>query len=155
MPDILPLRNVRDAEIDYFGENHVATIVIDSDRHANMTPSDINLDQALRGLLTSQMTLLWIHSYHHSVAGVTNTITFGYDLEIGEERIGHAALTTQATMAGEIYREGNSWIIDDNSGAWGDMGTRRKASAALINVALLMNQYCGLHVRATSTAFTR
>lgn len=70
-------------------------------------------------------------------------LKFGFDDPIGTGKIGHVAMTIEATISGEIYRHGGAWRIDNNSGAWGNMGGHGGKANTLAAVALFMTNHCG------------
>jgi len=81
-------------------------------------------------------------------------LKFGFDEPIGNNKIGHVALTAEATISGEISRDGAGWRINNESGAWGNMGGENGKSNMLRRVAAFMIQHCNMQV-AANRAYSR
>jgi hypothetical protein len=158
------LRGQKDTEGLHYRQNLIAKYVIDEDLANPMGPgTTINRYEPGFGVntLAQQLhaaphrPLLWTYADQgNRVPGkLRQEIIFGYDLPVGGgDKAGHAALTGLATIAGEIHswRLGaNSWIIGNQSGAWGAMpalGMQGK-SGKLQTVAMCMTNHLGLMVR--------
>lgn len=99
-----------------------------------------------------RVPLLWTYA---ELDGSYVVVKFGFDDPIGNNKIGHVAMTEEATISGEIYREGAHWKINNESGAWGNMGGHGGKTAKLTDAALFMTANCGpLQVQA-SRAYSR
>ena len=110
--------------------------------HAGLT-----IPQALIATLDmGRQPLLW--TYAVPDANYTE-LKFGFDEHIeGHGKIGHVALTPEATISGEIFRNGAAWKINNDSGAWGNMGGHGGKSQLLLHVAQFMTTNCGMVVTA-------
>lgn len=109
--------------------------------------------------------LLWTYSVPDSNY---KEVKFGFDDPIDTSngigrvaftnKIGHVALTAEATISGEIFRNGAAWSINNESGAWGNMGDVHGKTNMLRDVALFMSSYCGIivsHQKAYSSNATK
>lgn len=82
-------------------------------------------------------------------------VKFGFDDPIAGGKIGHVAMTSEATISGEIYRSGAHWRINNESGAWGSMGGNAGKSQKLTQAAQFMTQHCGGLQVAADHAYSR
>ncbi|BBO84538.1 hypothetical protein [Desulfosarcina ovata] len=107
----------------------------------------LTIEQALRATIDmGREPLLW--SYAAPDANYTE-LKFGFDEHIeGQGKIGHVALTQEATISGEIFRNGAAWKINNDSGAWGNMGGHDGKSQLMLHVANFMSNNCGMVVTA-------
>ncbi len=112
------------------------------------TAGALSIEQALDATIDmGRVPLLW--TYARPDANYTE-VKFGFDEQIGAGKIGHVALAAEATISGEIFRDddGVRWRINNESGAWGNMGGEVGKSEMLRAVAVFMTAYCGLRVTA-------
>lgn len=108
------------------------------------TAGALSIEQALDATIDmGRVPLLW--TYARPDANYTE-VKFGFDEQIGGGKIGHVALAAEATISGEIFRDGIDWKINNESGAWGNMGGEVGKTAMLRAVATFMTAYCGLRV---------
>jgi len=111
------------------------------------TAAHHSIEQALD--LTVDMgrvPLLW--TYAKPDANYTE-LKLGFDEKLGNtDKIGHMALVANATISGEIARNGAAWSIDNESGAWGNMGGAQGKSNMMREVALFITTHCGMQVSA-------
>jgi hypothetical protein len=87
-----------------------------------------------------RVPLLWTYAEHDPQF---IEVVFGFDDPIGNNKIGHVALTAEATISGEIRRHNAQWRINNESGAWGNMGGNAGKSQKMTQVAQFMNAHCG------------
>lgn len=137
------------------GRNTIATVFILGPSGApqtawgpdyEATPGALTIEQALDATIDMGRTpLLW--TYSAPDANYTE-VKFGFDDPIGNNKIGHVALTFEATISGEIARNGVAWRINNESGAWGNMGEAQGKTNMLRAVALFMTLHCGLQADA-------
>jgi hypothetical protein len=103
-----------------------------------------NLANVEAGLLATidmgRVPLLWTYAEHDAQF---IEVVFGFDDPIGNNKIGHVALTAEATISGEISRHNAQWKINNESGAWGNMGGTAGKSQKMTLVAQFMNAHCG------------
>lgn len=110
------------------------------------TNGPMTVDQALRVTIAMGRTpLLW--TYSEPDVNYTE-LKIGFDELIGTQKIGHVALAAEATIAGEIYLSGAKWRINNESGAWGNMGGHSGKSLMLHTVAKFMADHCSMIVSA-------
>lgn len=108
---------------------------------AAAAPAHLTIERALdETIRMGREPLLW--TYAQPDANYKE-LKFGFDDPIGAGKIGHVAMTQQATISGEICRYGPAWRIDNNSGAWGNMGGHGGKTNTLADVALFMTTHCG------------
>jgi hypothetical protein len=106
----------------------------------------LSIEQALDATIDMGRTpLLWTYSVPD--ANYTE-VKFGFDDPIGNNKIGHVALTAEATISGEIARDGIAWKINNESGAWGNMGEAQGKTNMMRAVAQFMTLHCGFQVVA-------
>ena len=103
-------------------------------------------------LVMGRSPLLW--TWAEPDANYTE-LKFGFDDPIGRGKIGHVALTAEATISGEIYRSGAQWRINNESGAWGNMGGSGGKGLKLVQVAQFMTQHCAGMQVAADAAFSK
>jgi hypothetical protein len=164
----MSMRGNKAVENLHYRQNVIARYYVDQDPQ-NAAQGNIVLQDHTQfpvGVLTLQAALLNRHAqnkpllwtFGHLGPSQANAalerceINFGYDMPIGADKIGHAALTGAATIAGEIHPWGLGancgWIIGNQSGAWGAMpalGMHGKTNA-LHDVALIMTNRLGITV---------
>jgi len=134
------MRGVKPLEAQYRGRNLITVATIHPHSVVYSPPPATTLHKALLyHAVNMQRTLLW--TYAKQPNGPT-IITFGYDEHIDGGKIGHAALTVNATFAGEIKpaREHGQvvFVISNESGAWGAMGNESGKTKMLKSVAATM-----------------
>jgi hypothetical protein len=106
------------------------------------------LSQALQHYWTNgHLPLLW--AYRSTITGYE--FKFGYDEMVpllavdappgAMIKIGHVALTPDATISGEIILSGAQWEIDNNSGAWGAMDNNSGKTMVLAQAAEKMSAF--------------
>ena len=106
--------------------------------------NQLTIEQSLDATIDmGRQPLLWTYSQPDANY---QAVKFGFDEHIGGGKIGHVAMEAQATISGEIFREGVSWSINNDSGAWGSMGGGNHRSAMLRQVAAFMSTRCGFQV---------
>ena len=99
----------------------------------------------LATLQMGRQPLLWTYAEHDPLF---TEVVFGFDDPIGNNKIGHVALTAEATISGEIYQDNAQWRINNESGAWGNMGGHGGKSNKMVQVATFMTNHCGLQVNS-------
>jgi hypothetical protein len=97
--------------------------------------------------------LLWTYS---KLENGDTEVKFGFDIavkslnkkkhKIEKVKIGHVALASTATISGEIYRSGAGWKINNDSGAWGNMGGHSGKTRMLEEAAQFMTRHCDMYV---------
>jgi hypothetical protein len=101
----------------------------------------LTVEQALDATIVMGRTpLLW--TYATPDANYTE-LKFGFDDPIGANKIGHVAMASEATISGEIFRSGGHWRINNESGAWGNMGGHGGKTQKLQQAAAFMTAQCG------------
>lgn len=118
---------------------------------------EATIESALdNSIVMGRKPLLW--SYAQPDANYSE-LKFGFDHQVNVHdtfvKIGHVALASEATISGEIYREGARWRINNESGAWGNMGGHSGKSKKLEEVAEYMNILCGGMVVVADRAYSR
>jgi hypothetical protein len=68
---------------------------------------------------------LLLRTYAEPDANYTE-LKFGFDDPIGTNKIRQVALAQEAAISGEIFRSGPQWRINNDSGAWGNVGGNRE-----------------------------
>ena len=112
----------------------------------------LTIEQALRLTLDmGRQPLLWTYSYPDANY---MELKFGFDEHTDQGKIGHVGMAGEATISGEIFRDGAAWKINNDSGAWGNMGGNSGKTRMLLEVAGFMRDHCGLQVTANK-AYSR
>jgi len=115
--------------------------------------ASLTIEQSLDETITmGRVPLLW--TYAKPDANYTE-LKFGFDDPIGRNKIGHVALAAEATISGEIFRSGAHWRINNESGAWGNMGGHSGKTRMLQETAQFMNNHCRGMVVVADRAYSR
>ena len=113
----------------------------------------LTIENALDQTITMGRTpLLWTYSVPDANY---SEVKFGFDDPIGNNKIGHVAMTNEATISGEIFRSGGGWHINNESGAWGNMGGHGGKTQMLTQAAQFMTANCGGMVVVANRAYSR
>jgi hypothetical protein len=153
MPTYASQRPVKAEEVHHraLGTNLIGTLTIRNPHQAGVWATGplengaFTLAQALAAhVAAGDQPLLWAFS---STAGGYE-FKFGYDVQVpslavgaapgAQAKIGHVALTPNATISGEIIPVGAAWEIDNNSGAWGSMDNNDGKSNMMRTAAELL-----------------
>jgi hypothetical protein len=131
--------------------NGVATTAYGPDYES--VAGTLTIEQCLDETITmGRVPLLWTYAKHD--ANYTE-LKFGFDDPIAGNKIGHVALTEEATISGEIRRGGGGWRINNESGAWGNMGGHGGKTHMMQEAAVFMTTHCGGMVVTADHAYSR
>lgn len=159
MPITESARGIKEIENRMFGLNKLISIYFTNEevyryQHDQLMisgPHDASLKLELALVANRNRTLLWTCA---DMGDGCFLFTFGYDLHVGNEKIGHGSLVQGATIAGEIRRNGSLWTITNESGAWGAMGGANGKTAKLNELADILNRRLNIRFVA-QRAFSR
>lgn len=149
MPTYSSARGVKPAELDSLGRRHNVIVSYRNtgngwvatwgDPPKGMTTLARNAWAAALGQVTAldgclriagavHLPLLWAYANGNGF----QEYVFGYDLHLlNGSKIGHAAMIDFATISGEITQTAGPWVLDNESGAWGNMGAQAGKSNQL------------------------